>query len=36
MLRKFSLPLQIIFLSASVLFWQAFFRFVEEADTYLS
>ncbi|MBR2774050.1 MAG: hypothetical protein IKD73_03560 [Selenomonadaceae bacterium] len=34
MLRKFSLPLQIIFLSASVLFWQAFFRFVEEADTY--
>ena len=34
MLKKFSLPLQMIFLSASVLFWQAFFQFVEEADTY--
>ncbi|MBD3879519.1 MAG: hypothetical protein SR1Q5_07530 [Quinella sp. 1Q5] len=34
MLKRFSLPLQIVFLSSSVLFWQAFFRFVENADTY--
>ncbi|MBD3879879.1 MAG: hypothetical protein SR1Q5_09440 [Quinella sp. 1Q5] len=34
MLKRFSLPLQIIFLSSSVLFWQAFFQFGEEADTY--
>ncbi|MBQ6759763.1 MAG: hypothetical protein IJP42_11885 [Selenomonadaceae bacterium] len=34
MLKKFSLPLQMIFLSSSVLFWQVFFQFVEESDTY--
>lgn len=33
MIKKFSLPIQIIFLSASVAWWQINFRFIEEADT---
>ena len=32
MTKKFLLPVQIIFLSVSVAYWQIFFKFVEEAD----
>ncbi|MBR6712373.1 MAG: hypothetical protein IKI76_05180 [Selenomonadaceae bacterium] len=34
MLKKFLPLVQIIFLSSAVLFWQAFFQFIEYADTY--
>lgn len=34
MFKKFLPLVQIIFLSSAVLFWQAFFQFGEEADTY--